>query len=49
LLPSEAAKPETVYAKMIGMSFGNTQPYSKTPYQLLTCQLIRFTLIEALM
>ena len=48
LLPSVAAKPETVYAKMIGTSFRRQLPCSKTPYQLSTCQLIRFTLIEAL-
>ncbi len=48
LLPLEAAKAETVYAKGIGMSFGSIPLCSKTPYPPSTFQLIRFTLIEAL-
>jgi len=48
LLPFEAAKAETAYAKRIGTSFGSIPLCSKTPYPPSTFQLIRFTLIEAL-
>ena len=48
LLPLEAAKAETAYAKRIGTPFGSILLCSKTPYPPSTFQLIRFTLIEAL-
>jgi hypothetical protein len=40
LLPLEAAKAETAYAKRIGTSFGSTPLCSKTPYLPSTFQLI---------
>jgi hypothetical protein len=49
LLPSEAAKAETEYARRIGTSFGSIPPCSKTPYLPSTFLHIRFTLIEELM
>ena len=49
LLPSEAAKAETKYARRTGTSFGSILPCSKTPYLPSTFLHIRFTLIEELM
>jgi hypothetical protein len=48
LLPSEAAKAETEYARRTGTSFGSILPCSKTPYLPSTFLHIRFTLIEEL-
>ena len=49
LLPSEAAKAETAYARRIGTSFDSIPPCAKTPYLPSTFPPIQFTLIEELM